>query len=254
MSWAARRRFIILLILGLVAAAFITMIGIATFYKTPTCTDGVQNQDETGIDCGGSCTYLCTADTLAPTVLFTQAFPGSEGNTNVVAEVENKNATAAAKNVPYRITLYGTDRSFIQTVTGTIDLPPLTTVPVFASNISSGKQTAGTAFLSIDGSGLRWFSLPQDPRIVPLVATPSLSGSTSSPRVSAALTNPSALPLLNIRAVALVHDETGNVIAASSTIIPTIAAQGEATATFTWSSPFPRVPALIEVVPIVSLP
>ncbi len=26
---------------------------------TPTCTDGVQNGDETGVDCGGSCT-ACT--------------------------------------------------------------------------------------------------------------------------------------------------------------------------------------------------
>src|SRR3989344_7202851 len=95
MSWAARRRFIILLIIGAVVVAFLTTVGIATFYDAPSCTDSKQNQDETGIDCGGSCSRICTAEAQPPTVLFTKAIQNGEGRVDVIAEIENKNADAA---------------------------------------------------------------------------------------------------------------------------------------------------------------
>src|SRR3989344_2953978 len=100
MTWAGERRLIVLSILGAILVAFIVIILIATFYKSPTCTDGVRNQNEQGIDCGGSCSYLCTANEEPPTVLFTKAIPSGVGRLDVVALVENKNATAAAKDVP----------------------------------------------------------------------------------------------------------------------------------------------------------
>ena len=34
---------------------------------TPTCTDGIQNGDEEGIDCGGSCTACSTSGTVGVT-------------------------------------------------------------------------------------------------------------------------------------------------------------------------------------------
>ena len=87
MSWAAKRRFIILLIVGIVIVAFAAVIGIATFYKAPSCTDGVQNQGEQGVDCSGPCPYLCTALEQAPTVVFTDALPSANGHTSVIASV-----------------------------------------------------------------------------------------------------------------------------------------------------------------------
>src|SRR3989344_9632621 len=124
MSWGAAGKIFLFLFSGAVVVAFLTIVGIATFYKTPTCTDGKQNQDESGIDCGGSCTYLCREDQIAPTVLFTKALQNVEGRTDVIAEVENKNIGVAAKSVPYRLTLYGSGQALIQPVTGAIDLPP----------------------------------------------------------------------------------------------------------------------------------
>ena len=55
MSWAARRRLIISFIVGGVLILLLIFIGYKTFYRIPTCTDNKENQDETGIDCGGSC-------------------------------------------------------------------------------------------------------------------------------------------------------------------------------------------------------
>jgi len=254
MSWAAGRRFVILLIVGAVAVAFVTIIGVATFYKAPSCTDGVQNQGEAGIDCGGPCSRLCTVLVQPPTVLFTKAINNGAGRIDVIAQVENKNATAAARNVPFRVSLYGSDQTLIQSITGSLDLPPGTIISVFVPGIPSGKQTVVNAFLDISPSSPQWFSMPADTRIVPTVSNTRQGGTISSPRIEAMLMNQSITVLTNVKVIVLVHNEKGDVIAASSTVVPAIPAQGQATATFTWNAEFPGIPASIEVVPVIPLP
>lgn len=254
MSWAARRRFIILLIIGAVVVALLAAVSIATFYKAPSCSDGVQNQDETGIDCGGSCAYLCRDQQQPPTVLFTKAIQNGERRVDVIAVIENKNGIAAAKSVPYRVTLYGADQSLIQEITGVFDLPPGRSVPVFIPGIASGKQTIVHAFLTIEASSLKWFPMETDSRIVPNVSGTRQTGTPSSPRIEAVLTNSSAGALTDVKVIVLVRNDTGDVIAASTTIVPYIPAQGQAAATFTWNQAFSDAPASIEIAPIIPLP
>ena len=254
MSWASRRRFIILSIVGIVAVAFFIVLSLTVFYKAPSCSDGIQNQSEAGIDCGGSCPYLCSDQANAPIVLFTKTISQNNGRTDVVVFVENANASTAAKDVPYTLSLYGADQVLVQEITGSIDLPPSSTVPIFIPNIASGSQKVASAFLSIAPSAPKWFTLTVDPRIVPIVSNTTLGGSVSSPRINAVLSNTSVTPITNIDVIVVVHDEQGEVIAASRTIVPFLPSQGQAIATFTWNSPFIRVPAKIEVIPVISLP
>ena len=253
MSWASRRRFVIIGILGAIALAFFVIIFITVFYNAPSCTDRVQNQEESGVDCGGPCEFLCIGEQRPPTVLFTKVVSTRNGQTDVVALVENVNVGIAAKNVPFTLTLYGTKQVFIQEVTGTFDLPPLTTVPIYVRGIPSGKQENVHAFLSIDPLAPQWFSMPADARAKAVVSNTTLGGTESSPRIDAVLTNASVSALSDVQVIVIIHDTQGEVIAASQTIVPDIPAQGKATATFTWNSAFVRVPAAIEDVPITPL-
>lgn len=254
MSWAAQRRLIILFSIGGFIVLVVGLFSYLKFHKAPSCTDGIQNQNETGIDCGGSCPYLCTADELPPTVLFTQAVPGIEGQSDAVALVENKNPDAAAKAVPYTITLYGAGRSLIQIAHGTLDLPPNSSMPVFLPGIVSGQQAVQAAFLTIDPSQVLWTKMSSDPRLLPQVSNTQLGGASSTPRVTATLADSSVRPLTNVRVIVLVRDGGGNVIGASQTIVPAISGQSQATATFTWNEPFPGTPVSIEVLPVIPLP
>ncbi len=254
MSWASRRRFIIFSIVGIVSAGILAALAFVVVYKAPSCSDGVQNQGEAGIDCGGPCAYLCTDQLHAPVVLFTKTLSQGNGRVDVIASVQNTNMTAAAKQVPYTITLYGAHQILVKEVTGTVDLPPFSTVPVFVPNISSGNQQATTAFLTIAPSAPRWFTLSTDSRVVPVVTNTTLDGASSTPRVDAILANASVTTLSSVPVIVIVHDTQGQVIAASETIVPTITAQGQATATFTWNTPFAGSPGTIEVVPVVPLP
>lgn len=256
MSWASQRRFFILFGIGTSAVAVIAVIAIAALYKTPSCSDNKRNQGEQGIDCGGPCQYLCSADEYAPTVLFTQAISTGDGRTDVVAAVRNPNVAVAAKDVPYVITLYGADQVLLKQVTGTLDLPPppVATVPVYVPGVSSGSQKVARAFLAIAPSAVKWFALANDPRILPVVSNTLLGGTADAPRIDAILTNGSITTLRDVGVVVFVRDAGGQIIAASQTVLPSIPAQGTATATFTWNEAFSAVPAAIEVTPIIALP
>ncbi len=63
-DWSRMRKRLVLIIL---IVAIVVLIGVPLyflFYKAPTCSDGLMNGDETGVDCGGSCQRLCTAESL----------------------------------------------------------------------------------------------------------------------------------------------------------------------------------------------
>ncbi|OYV27694.1 MAG: hypothetical protein B7W98_01260, partial [Parcubacteria group bacterium 20-58-5] len=166
----------------------------------------------------------------------------------------NKNINAAARNVPYTITIYGTKQIILQTLSGTLDLPPGATATVYIPGARTGKQTVVSAFLTIAPSAPAWFTMTNDPRTIPGVSNTTESGSPDAPRIDAVLTNGSAAPLSGVQVVVLVRNVQGSVIAASQTVVPTIPAQGQATATFTWNNAFPDAPASIEVVPVIPLP
>ncbi|MBU6321412.1 MAG: hypothetical protein KGI78_04395 [Patescibacteria group bacterium] len=254
MSWAEERKLVVFAVFAGVLLLVASGLYLAFFYQGPSCTDGVKDGTEQGPDCGGSCPYLCSATEEPPTVLFTQAIPNGAGRTDVIAEVENKNVDAAAEDVPYDLTVYGYDQQLIQHLTGTLELPPGASVPVFIPGIDSGKAVAGAAFLSIASSSVHWYALAADPRVVPAVSGIAITGASSTPRIGATLSNPSVRPLANVAAVVVVKDAAGNAIAASQTILPSIPALGSAEATFTWGAPFSAAPVAIEVLPVIPLP
>jgi len=254
MSWATKRRLIILCIVGASFGALFALLSFATLYKAPSCVDGLQNQDETGIDCGGGCAYLCSAAMQPPTVLFTKILDNGTGRTDVLASIENKNQNSATREIPYRVTLFDANQVLIQEVRGVLELPPGTTIPLFIPGIAVGKQTVTKAFLTLDDSQVKWYTLSSSDRVLPVVVDTKDVGTETQPRIEATLQNTSVTPLRDVSTLILVHDVRGQVIAVSETLIPLIPAQGEAKATFTWNGSFTGVPAVFEVIPRVPLP
>jgi hypothetical protein len=252
MNWAARRRLFILGTIGVVVLAILFVLFYHSFDKPPSCTDGIQDGGEQGIDCGGPCPYLCTALEQAPVVEFTQALPTPTGETDVIAYVENENQNAYALNVPYQVSLYTSgDTLGAAPITGTIDLPPGASVPVFIPNINSGKLVVTSAFLTLDPSVIKWQPGSASPT-VPTVANTTLGSSNQSPEITATLDNPTPYPLSNVKVIIAIFNASGNVIAASQTVLLTIPAQGSAPAIFTWNTPFSSKPARIDVLPVMS--
>lgn len=246
------------MVVSVVVGVLLLVFGIiltAKLYVPPSCVDTKQNQDESGIDCGGSCPYLCTAAQVAPVTLFSTVITTASGRIDLAAAVENKNSTAGAKNVPFTVTLYAQDGRLVGTKHGTIDLPPRTIVPVFLPSVAASGSGAVRAFLEIAPLSPRWVAYARDPRTVPSIAVRPVSGTVAAPRVEAVLTNASLSSLERIPVIAFVRDAaTGNVIAASSTLIPSLAPQSSATALFVWTEAFPAPAVQVQVLPVIPLP
>jgi hypothetical protein len=88
------------------SALFVFVVGsiYAVLKPPPTCTDGVQNQGEEGVDCGDVCGVICS-NKLSPLQERGSArmFSPATGTIAILASVANPNQDYAVKNFSYRI-------------------------------------------------------------------------------------------------------------------------------------------------------
>lgn len=248
-------RFAVIGVLILAALVGTVIFYFTNLYAAPSCQDGKRNQEEQGIDCGGPCSAVCTSRAAAPTTIFTSLIRNKTGRVDLISSVENKNGEASAKNVPYRVTLHTATGEKVRELSGSLDLPPHTVVPIFIPGVTTDSEGVARAFLTVDASAPRWVTTPSDPRNMPRVVVAPIGGVPEAPRVSATLTNSSLVPIVGLPVVVFVRDSsTGNVVAASRTIVPRIDPQKSATAIFTWNEPFATSSVRVEVTPVVPLP
>ena len=251
MSWASRRQFIIVSIIVGVILALVAVVAIAIFYDTPSCTDRKQNQDETGVDCGGSCTRVCVAEAIAPSATFTRVLTQQQGRVDVISYIENPNRGVAVANARYTIELYDAKGIVVAREEGEIDLPPASTVPVYVPNMYGATLEGARAFLTFDSASLVFVKYT-DRRIIPRYNNDAVVTGVV-PRITASFSNPSAQLVRDIPVIATVFDAGGNAIAATQTLLSELPPQGSAQVIFVWNEPFAAAPARIDVVPVVPL-
>ena len=250
LTWATRRRVMIYGGAALVALTLLAGVVIAVVYEAPSCSDGKQNQGEAGVDCGGSCAYLCESQVQELRTPLVRALPTATGRTDVVAYIENRNQNAEAKDVRYTIEVYADGGVRIGSQTGTVDVPARATVPVFVPGVVSGISTAPQAFITFEN--LRWRNARGEAEPLSVGSTELLSG--DAPRVRAVIENPGPQATYNRTVVATVFDASGRAIAASQTVLRSVPAGGNAEAIFTWTAPFPEAAARVEVRAVPELP
>jgi hypothetical protein len=245
MNWASRRKHVIEAILIVCAIALIAVVFIATLYKAPSCNDGKQNQKEQGIDCGGPCPYACEFSESPPAVRFVRAISPQPGRTDVIAYLDNSNNNAELVNAPYTIDLYGPSHAIVARKTGVISIPPSTTLPLYIPDFYENSTPVDEAFLNFTTTSYTWLRTTEKP-IVPIPSDISIQDG-ASPKITAALGNPTANTLYGITVVATVFNSANNAIAASQTFITQIPPQSTAPLVFTWNEAFSSKAARVEI-------
>ncbi len=74
----------------------------------PTCFDAKQNQNETGIDCGGVCALACVQIAVGESLVIREvtALPVENGTYDAVARIYNPNNAVGAESFTYTIRLF----------------------------------------------------------------------------------------------------------------------------------------------------
>jgi hypothetical protein len=124
----------------------------------PTCSDGKQNQDEMGIDCGGICANQCEPPLNAKDIVTREvAFvPADRGSYDVLARIYNPNDIAGASRFSYKLTLFGMPREglLLREQSGTSFHPAAgDEVPVSSSIFRDAGKSGQGDYLRFPGSG-----------------------------------------------------------------------------------------------------
>ncbi len=242
LSWAQQRK---LFFWGGLTLFFLVVFGVygaLSFSKAPNCSNNAKDGNERGIDCGGSCARVCRADVAMPTIEFARALEVAEGVWGAVAYVQNRNAVAGARNVPYVFKLYDADSLLLYERHGTTFIPPRKAFAVFEGKMLSGNRTAVRATFEFTGEPV--FMRMQEPELS--VTTKDFTTSEQQSSLQAVIANPSRIPVEGIELTALLFGADGNVIGASATAVKKLAGEANAPLNFTWPRPFAD-PARIEI-------
>ncbi len=250
-SWAARRRAIVIIILALIVSVGVLFFHRTVLYNAPSCTDGVQNQNETGVDCGGACPYLCTEQVEKPVIQFARAVTNGGGRTDLIAYVENLNADAAVANAPYTVEMYGAEGTVVAKRSGFITLFTRSVTPLFIPGVAHGSIKIVNAFLSFNTKKMRWVKHTSVRPLLPFSNIQVTQGSVA--HITATITNPSTTVYRNLKVIISVFDKNNNVIAASQTVVPVLRGLSTAPLVFTWSAPFSKTPVREDLFPILPL-
>ena len=236
--WASHRKSIYLggIILLLTAVSF----GIfwKFWYKTPTCFDNVKNGDETGVDCGGSCSKVCSSGVIQPIVMWDpRMFEISPGVWSLLVYVENPNTDVDATYVPYTFTIYNANNKVLEQKTGATILPKNKTVGIFEGPISIPDENKPQRVIFELGGNIIWNKNENPSNDISITNSP-LSNLDSQPRVQANVRNNSTKEIDNIELVAAIFDGSDNAVAASRTFIDSLPKNTNTNVLFTWPRPF----------------
>lgn len=243
-TWADKRRTYIIGGAVMLGVVLLSGILIAVLYEAPSCMDGRQNQDETGIDCGGSCLYLCQNEVQAPRLTFARAVTNGSGRTDVIAYIENRNQAAEANDAPYTVEVFDEVGTLLGKREGRIDLPARSTVALYVPGVYVGVGAAPRAFVSF-ADDTRWRTARTEE--VPLRITDITLISGELPRVNATVSNVAPSAVYGRTLIATVFDSNGVAIAASQTVVREVPALGSTSAVFTWPEAFTGTAVRVEV-------
>lgn len=248
-SWASKRRFTYI---ALIAGFFILVLAYPAFsllYKAPSCLDGKQNQDEAGIDCGGSCELLCAFEATDPVILWSKSLRVESGLYDAVAYIENPNVAAGIYSAAYRFTLYDDGGILIAERVGNTFINPKERLAVFEGRIDTGKRIPTRTFFEFVGP-LQWVEAE---RKLPALSIQNqvFEDDNIRPKLRAEIVNNALDAVDAIAVTALIFDEDNNIIAVSKTEVDNLIPQSSKIISFIWPQPLQNKAIRIELIPRV---
>ncbi len=249
MTHRKRRRAIILVVYALLVFGIVWWI-VAALRPTQSCSDGVQNQNETGVDCGGVC-GACTVVLETKDIVIDGSYviDGVDGRIDAVAQITNPNHRFGASRIAYTFVLKAADGTVIGERTGTTFILPAETKYVLEPGITvTNNVSVAQAEFSITDVKWKLFEGYQEPRIVVLNKSYTLASSdTAYSRVSGLVRNESPFDFTSIRINVVLKDKDGIPIAIHRTRMDTFDSGMERDFSLPWPQKFSGEVATVDV-------
>ncbi len=221
------------------------------FRPAPSCTDGVRNQNETGVDCGGVC-GACSVHIAAKDLVIEGSWviDGVDGTVDAVAQITNPNNLYGAQRISYAFVLHGEGDTIVAEKKGTTFALPAETKYIVEPGIEIPSEARVVrAEFRID-SAVDWvlFDGYQKPRIIVLNKRYELSSSsTEYSRVSGLVRNESPFDFARIWIKVVLRDATGTPLAIHRTHMDVMNSGDERAFSLPWPRKFSGEVASVDV-------
>ena len=252
LSWSAKRKLIIITFLVILFGTPTSFYVYKKLQRPPTCTDGIQNQNERGVDCGGICRVACLVNVKQnPDIQWSRAYYVAKGAYNLVAYVQNPNIDYISQPAKYSFKVYDQNNVLIATRNGIVGIPTSKIFPIFEATVQTGEAIPKLVTFEFTEpvTWLEYFGNKPELEVI----EQRLSRADTSPKLDAKIVNRTLNTFKNVEVVAIIYNEEGNGILSSRTFIDSIGDKGEASVVFTWPEPITFTPSRIEVIPNLAL-
>lgn len=254
MTWALRRQFFYVIVL-VIFLGIIGFLMISPYInKIPSCTDRVQNGNEAGIDCGGSCSKACTFQVDQISILWARTFEVIPGRYNAVAYLENHNKDTAIYKIKYKFRFADKDNIYIGKRDGETFIPAGGQFAIFEPGIGVGNSIPVFTTFEFSETPV-WNTVPENKlsQLKILVSNIKLEDQNTNPRLSATIKNSSLFTIPEVSVVALLYDEKGNAVSASRTFLDVLGRGESKDINFTWPEPIFGNIVAKEIIPMYNI-
>jgi hypothetical protein len=234
LSWAFRRQFTYLAVFFV----FATTVGYAIFSKVgpqATCTDGIHNQTEIGIDCGGVCERVCPNQVVDLEIGWSKVFPASDGTYDAVALVTNPNISYGLGVLHYRFSLFDEKNLLVAQREGDTFVNPQERFVLYEPSIVTGSKIPYRAVVQFEDPDI---PLPWKRALLPIRPRLSVEGKRlkagENPELLVDLVNRSVADATGVQALAILLDKDDTPIGIRSTYLDGIKRNHTIPVTFVW--------------------
>ncbi len=129
----------------------------------PTCFDGIRNQEEEGIDCGGPCLECELKEIKGIEVLWIEAVRNQNNFYDLAAKIKNPNQNYGSGEVPYQFKIYDRDNNLITEISGQTYILPNQTKYLITARVEVNRslKRINLSFGEIDWQKLSDAEMPQ---------------------------------------------------------------------------------------------
>ncbi len=238
--WALWRRFVYGLTLLIIFLVPFSYFSYQKLYQAPTCKDGVQNGEEVGVDCGGSCSLLCSSDVIPVETTFAQFFKNDDGTYDVGVLLLNKNSGSAPKSLKLTVILKSKeDKILLQKEVLTI-IPVASDLPVVLQRVTLSGVPDKVIVVKEEG-----YSYVIKNKIITPIKIATSFDQVSKNGVYVTLTNTTKKELLRFPVSVVLYDEQRKPLGVSESMVERLSRGETKTIEIIFGHTFGREPTTI---------
>ncbi len=248
MEKSSQKRLVISLIFTIL---FLTVCWLfySIFRTKPTCSDGIKNQNEEGVDCGGVCPNKCqkieAKDLLTgETGVVESSIPGEYDFYGVVI---NPNSVFGSKHFTYQIKFKDAQGAIMAEKDGDSFILPGDKKYIIENNVKLSELPASISFSVADPEWVELDDLYEKPDLKVINKSYNeISSGVGFSEAKGLLQNRSPFDFSVIKIKVILRDSTGKIIALNATEMRTVKSGEDRDFRAFWSGRFPGEVAGVE--------